>query len=163
MDQLPVNFSRAAPHEISDPHGPNHTCRLLANGDPSTPSKLPDLHSPHKKKVKYETLSRLWGSEAPTREFQWPPCEREEKRFSQVKITMVRSLLHTGYSISIFPIGQPHISLLVDPLSTLTLYWVHFPFWAHSTLLRINISHTNHLIGRGGKEYDYAFPLSTVE
>lgn len=45
----------------------------------------------------------------------------------------------------------------------LTIYWVHFAFWAHPALLQINISHVNRLIGRGGKEYGYAFPLSTVE
>lgn len=53
----------------------------------------------------------------------------------KVTITMVGSLVHTGHSTSICPIGQPWISSSVDPLPTVTLYWVHFAFWARPALL----------------------------
>ncbi|KAJ5192155.1 hypothetical protein N7449_008297 [Penicillium cf. viridicatum] len=109
-------------------------------------------------------LFRISGDPKPRREsFNGKLASGKKSNSAKVTITMVRSLVHAGHSTSIFPIGQLQISLPVDPPSTLTLYWVHFAIRAHSTLLKINMSQTNRLIGRGGKEYGYEFPLSTVK
>lgn len=76
---------------------------------------------------------------------------------------MVRSRCIRDTAYRYAPLVNPGLVSPVDPLSTLTLFWVYFVFWAYSTLLQINISHTDGLIGCGGKEYDYAFPLLPVK
>lgn len=122
------------------------------------------IYIPHTKGKSNMKLFRISGDPKPRRESFNGNLESGKKcNSTKVTITMVGNLLHTGHSTSICPIGQPRISSPVDPLFTLTLYWVHFAFWGLPALLQINIFHIDRLIGCGGKEYDYAFPLSTVE